>query len=81
MNNFQVINSILLKYSPANILFKEEPIPEIHLVNLTDWGWVLFLGIVVLIIWLLLVFQARSKGSHPYGMVSEADIGHDTEPQ
>jgi uncharacterized membrane protein len=77
--NFHVINSILLKYSTTNILFKEDPIPEIHLVNFTDWGWVLLLVVVFLIVWLLIIFQARSKGSHPYGIVSESDIDQDNE--
>ena len=68
MISFRVINPILLKFSSTDILLKEEPIPEIHLVNLTYWGWVLFLGVVILIVWLLIIFQARLSGSHPYEM-------------
>jgi len=77
--SFRVINPILLKFFSTDILLKEEPIPEIHLVNFTDWGWVLFLGVVILIVWLLIIFQVRSRGSHPYGMVSESDKNHETE--
>ena len=79
MISFRVINPVLLKYFSTDIVLKEEPIPEIHLINLTDWGWVLMLSAVFLIVWLLIIFQVRSKGSHPYGMVSESDIDHDTE--
>jgi hypothetical protein len=74
-----LINTILLKYLSAGIVLEEEPISEIHLVNLTDWGWVLLLSAVFLIVWVLIIFQARSKGSHPYGMVSESGIDHDVE--
>ena len=79
MISFRVINPILLKFSSTDILLKEDPITEIQLVNLTEWGWVLFLGVVILLIWLLIIFQARSSGSHPYGMVSESDNNHETE--
>ena len=57
------------------IFLDEEPIKEIHFANLTDWGWILFFSIVILVIWLLIVFQAKSKGSHEFGQVSDSEIG------
>jgi hypothetical protein len=57
------------------VILDEEPIKEIHLANLTDWGWMLFFSIVILVVWLLIVFQANSKGSHEYGQVSNSEIG------
>ena len=45
---------------------KEEPVQEIGLINLTDWGWMLLLSIVILVVWLLIIFQARSQGSQEF---------------
>lgn len=58
-------------------VFKEEPVDEIRLINLTDWGWMLFLSIVILAVWLLIIFQAKSKGAHEFGQVPESELsGH-----
>jgi len=47
------------------------------LINLTDWGWMLLLSIVVLVVWLLIIFQAKSKGDHEYGQVPDSELsGH-----
>jgi hypothetical protein len=58
-------------------VIKEEPFEAISLINLTDWGWMLLLSIVVLVVWLLIIFQAKSKGAHEYGQVLDPElIGH-----
>ena len=56
---------------------KEKPGNEIRLINLTDWGWMLFLGIVILVVWLLIIFQAKSKGAYEFGQVPGSELsGH-----
>jgi hypothetical protein len=58
-------------------VIKEEPFEAISLINLTDWGWMLLLSIVVLVVWLLIIFQAKSKGAHEYGQVLDPELsGH-----
>ena len=58
-------------------VLKEEPVKEISLINLTGWGWILFLSIVVLVVWLLIIFQAKSKGAHEFGQVPDSELsGH-----
>ena len=76
---FSVINPILLNTIFADYLLVEEHIPEIYFANLTDWGWVVFFSVVILVVWVLIIFQVKSKGSHPYGMVSDPDNIHDNE--
>lgn len=65
----------LLAVSNVKILLDEEPIKEIHFANFTDWGWILFFSIVILVVWLLIVFQANSKRSHEYGQFHNSEIG------
>ena len=77
----------MISYSPLGYYFtsglysitvlKEEPVKEISLINLTGWGWILFLSIVVLVVWLLIIFQAKSKGAHEFGQVPDSELsGH-----
>ena len=59
---------------------KEEPVNEIRLINLTDWGWMLLLSIVIFVVWLLIIFQAKSKGAHEFGQVPDPELsGHVSE--
>jgi hypothetical protein len=55
-------------------VLKEEPVEAINLINLTDWGWMLLLSIVVFVVWLLIIFQAKSKGAHEYGQVPDSEL-------
>ncbi len=58
-------------------VLKGEPVKEIKLINLTDWGWMLLLGVVILVVWLLIIFQAKSKGAHEFGQVPDPELsGH-----
>ena len=68
-----MFNTMSLKDFTAGILLVEEHIPEIRFANLTDWGWVVFFGIVILVVWLLIVFQVNLRGSHPYSDISDPD--------
>lgn len=61
------LNSLLLKILYGGILLEEGHIPEISLFNLTDWGWVVFFIIVILVLWGLIIFQSNSKGAHQSG--------------
>jgi hypothetical protein len=74
-----MVNTILLKVFAAGILLFEVHIPEIRFANLTDWGWVVFFGIVILVVWLLIIFQINLQGSHPYGDVSDPDTTQEYE--
>lgn len=47
------------------------------LINLSDWEWSLFLAVLILVIWLLIVFQARSYSSQEFGSATESDNNHD----
>lgn len=61
--------STLVYYYSINsgFMLEEKPVKEIRFVNLTDWGWMLFLGILILIVWLLIVLQAKSRSTHEFG--------------
>jgi hypothetical protein len=74
-----LLNSNLLSTLFTDVLLEEEHIPEIHLINLTDWGWLLLLSGVIFAIWLLIIFQISSKGSHPFGMLSDSESSHEFE--
>jgi len=62
--------------SGLNIIFglKGEPVKEIRLINLTDWGWMLLLSVVILVVWLLIIFQTKSKGAHEFGQVPDPEL-------
>lgn len=47
------------------------------LINLSDWEWLFFLGILILMIWLLIVFQARTYSPQEFGPATESDNKHD----
>ena len=76
---YPVLNSLLLKISNPGVLLEEESIPEIHLFNFTDWGWVVFFIIVTLVIWVVIVFQSISKGAHQYGVISDSENNNGSE--
>ena len=77
MDVIPLLNSNLLSTLFTDVLLEEEHIPEIYLINLTDWGWLLLLSGVIFAIWLLIIFQIRSKGSHPFDMVSDSESSHE----
>ncbi len=74
----------MISYSPIRYYFtsglnfikvlKGEPVKEIGLINLTDWGWMLLLSVVILSVWLLIIFQAKSKGAHEFGQVPDSEL-------
>ena len=47
------------------------PVSEIEMIKLSTWEWYLLLLVVVLIIWLLILNQARSSGAHELALDSE----------
>lgn len=55
------------------VILREEPVNEIKLIGLTDWSWVLLLSTFILVVWILIVFQARSKGAHEFGLEAGPD--------
>ena len=41
---------------------------EIEMIELSSWEWYLLLSIVILVIWLLILYQARSSAVHELNM-------------
>ena len=76
---YSFLNSLLLKVSKTGVILEEGTIPELHLINLTNWGWVVFFIIVTLVTWGLIVFQSNSKGAHVYGVISDSVNNHESE--
>jgi hypothetical protein len=59
------------------VLLSEEPVNEIKLISLTNWSWVLLLSTVILVVWLMIILQARAKGAHEFGLEPDSDeYGH-----
>lgn len=79
MSASSVLNSLLLKAPNTGVTLEEGHIPEIHLINFTDWGWVVFFIVFTLIIWGLIVFQSISKGAHQFGESSDSENIHESD--
>lgn len=47
------------------------------LINLSDWEWLFFLAVLILVIWLLIIFQAKSYSSLESGSATESDNNFD----
>ena len=63
------ISSIaLLKISIPSHLQEAGTVDEIEMIELSSWEWYLLLSIVILVIWLLILYQARSSGAHELDM-------------
>ncbi len=77
MINFPGLIHFLLKASFLTNGLVEGPVQEIKLINFTDWGWLLFISAVILVVWTLLIFQAKSPGSHEYGSFSELETNNE----
>ena len=57
-------NSTVLLGNPlASLTLETLPVKEIELIKLSSWEWFLLLFIVMLITWLLILFQVRSVRS------------------
>ena len=41
---------------------------EIEMIELSSWEWYLLLSIVILVIWFLILYQARSSGAYELDM-------------
>lgn len=67
------IGYYLLGVLDAVVVLDEELVNEIKLINLTDWGWLILLSFVILVVWLMIVLQAGSKGAHEFGSVPDSD--------
>ena len=61
MNFFS--SGTLLKVFTPNYFQEEGTVNEIEMIELSSWEWYLLLSIVILVIWLLILYQARSSGS------------------
>lgn len=54
----------LLKVFIPNHLQEAGTVNEIEMIELSSWEWYLLLSIVILVIWLMILYQARSTGAH-----------------
>jgi len=69
--NFLSSVALLKVFIPIH-LQEAVTVNEIEMIELSSWEWYLLLSIVILVIWLLILYQARSSGVHELDM--EADI-------
>ena len=71
----------LMRYLFPTFVQETGPVHEVEMIQLSSWEWFMLLSFVTLIIWLLILFQVKTYGSHEYGMQShdhhEAHTGHD----
>ena len=44
---------------------------------LTDWGALILLVVVILVVWLLIIFQAKSYEVEEWGQITESDDSHE----
>lgn len=51
------------------------PVHELNLIHLSSWEWFGLLSIVILIVWLLILFQVRSTSVHELGL--ESNVVHE----
>ena len=43
---------------------------------LTDWGALILLVVVILVVWLLIIFQAKSHEVEEWGQITESGDSH-----
>ena len=65
---FSRVSEVISLDKMGSSIFQEE-----SLIQLTDWGWLILLIVVIFVVWLLIIFQINSKGAHEWGQISEAD--------
>lgn len=68
--NFQISSLPLMRYLFPAFVQETGPVHEVDMIQLSSWEWFMLLSIVILIIWLLILFQVKTYGSHDYGMQS-----------
>lgn len=69
MNYLFSFNSLMRKFFPA-IVKETGPVNEIEMIELSSWEWFLILSIVIIIIWLLILFQTRLTQADNFGIQS-----------
>ena len=69
--NYLLSTSILMRSVPPYIFMESEPGHEIEMIKLSSWEWFLLLSIVIIIIWLLLLYQVRSTGDDNFVIQSQ----------
>lgn len=67
MMNF-LSSAVLLKVFLPLHLQEAGTVNEIEMIELSSWEWYLLLSIVILVIWLLILYQTKSSGSHELNM-------------
>ena len=68
-------STVLLENPLASLTLETLPVKEIELIKLSSWEWFLLLFIVMLITWLLILFQVRSVRSEIDQIQSHGEHG------
>ena len=76
MNYFLSTSNILGSIFPITVS-NTQSTPEIEMIELTSWEWFLLLSIVILVVWLLILFQIKFTDAEGTGFHS--DINHELE--
>ena len=58
--------------APDGILFSQHN-QEMVQIDLSNWEWIFFLSILMLLVWVLIVFQARQHSSHEVELTAKVD--------
>ena len=58
--------------APEGILLSPQN-QEMISIELSNWEWILIITLLVLLVWVLIVFQARQRSSHEIELSAEVD--------
>ena len=70
---FLISSGKLMMYLVPIVLQESGPVNEIEMIRLSSWEWFLLLSIVILIIWLLILYQRNLSSAHGFGTQSNDD--------
>ena len=70
---FLISSGNLMSYLFPAVLQESGPVNEIEMIRLSSWEWFLLLSIVILIVWLLILYQKNISGAHAFGTQSHDD--------
>lgn len=64
--NYLLSSPNLIKHALFSILRESGGVNEIEMIQLSTWEWFLLLALVIIITWLLILFQVRSTRENEY---------------
>lgn len=69
--NHLISSMPLMRYLFPAFVQETGPVHEVEMFQFSSWEWFMLLSIVILVIWLLILFQVKTYGSHDYKMQSQ----------